>query len=81
MAVNPSEVARDEPGASRRAMFRRLWGYLAQNKGRYTLGAFFTLSYVAGFVVVPCWWDGRSRLSPMAFQSRRWAGAPPSSPW
>ncbi len=53
MAVNPSEVARDEPGASRRAMFRRLWGYLAQNKGRYTLGALFTLSYVAGFVVVP----------------------------
>ena len=53
MAVNPSEVARDEPGASRRAMFRRLWGYLAQNKGRYTLGALLLLGYDAGFVVVP----------------------------
>jgi ATP-binding cassette subfamily B protein len=53
MALNPSEVARDEPGASRRAMFRRLRGYLAQNKGRYTVGALLLLGYDAGFVVVP----------------------------
>jgi ATP-binding cassette subfamily B protein len=53
MQASPTELAPDDPGASRRAMFRRLWGYLAQNRGRYALGALFTLSYVAGFVVVP----------------------------
>ena len=53
MQASPTELAPDDPGASRGAMFRRLWGYLAQNKGRYALGALFTLAYVAGFVVVP----------------------------
>ena len=53
MQASPTELAPDDPGGSRRAMFRRLWGYLAQNRGRYALGAFFTLSYVGGFVVVP----------------------------
>jgi len=42
-----------EPGASRRAMFRRLWGYLAQNKNRYALGTLLLLGYDVGFVVVP----------------------------
>jgi len=42
-----------EPGASRRAMFRRLWGYLAQNRDRYVLGALLLLGYDAGFVIVP----------------------------
>jgi len=53
MQASPTELAPEDPGASRGAMFRRLWGYLAQNKGRYALGALFTLAYVAGFVVVP----------------------------
>jgi ATP-binding cassette subfamily B protein len=34
-------------------MFRRLRGYLAQNRGRYALGALLLLGYDAGFVVVP----------------------------
>jgi len=46
-------MAEGEPGASRRAMFRRLWGYLARNKGRYALGTLLLLGYDGGFVVVP----------------------------
>ncbi len=52
-AANPSEISAGDVGASRRAMFRRLRGYLARNRVRYAIGALFTLSYVAGFVVVP----------------------------
>ena len=52
-AAHPSDIAAGEPGASRRAMFRRLRGYLAQNKGRYALGTLLLLGYDAGFVVVP----------------------------
>ncbi len=52
-AAHPSDIAAGDPGASRRARFRRLRGYLAQNKGRYALGALLLLGYDAGFVVVP----------------------------
>jgi ATP-binding cassette subfamily B protein len=46
-------MAVGEPGASRRAMFRRLWGYLVQNKRSYALGTLLLLGYDVGFVVVP----------------------------
>ena len=52
-AANPSEFTVEDPGASRRAMFRRLRGYLVRNRGRYALGAVLLLGYDAGFVVVP----------------------------
>ena len=52
-AASPSEISAADPGDSRRAMFRRLRGYLAQNRGRYALGALLLLGYDAGFVVVP----------------------------
>jgi ATP-binding cassette subfamily B protein len=51
--ATPPEVAAGEPGASRWAMFRRLRGYLARNRGRYVLGALLLLGYDAGIVVVP----------------------------
>ena len=49
----PAEVAAGNSGASRRALFRRLQGYLARNKRFYALGVLFTLGYDAGFVAVP----------------------------
>ena len=42
-----------DPSASRRAMFRRLRSYLAQNRRRYALGTLLLLGYDAGFVIVP----------------------------
>ncbi len=52
-AAHPSDIAAGDPGTSRRAMFRRLRGYLAQNRGRYALGTLLLLGYDAGFVMVP----------------------------
>ncbi len=52
-ASNAAEMRAGDPSASRRAMFRRLWGYLAQNRRRYVLGTLLLLGYDAGFVIVP----------------------------
>jgi ATP-binding cassette subfamily B protein len=52
-AAGPSDLLTEDPSGSRRAMLRRLRGYLAQNKGRYALGTLLLLGYDAGFVVVP----------------------------
>ena len=39
--------------ASRRASFRRLWGYLLRNRGRYVAGVLATVAYAGSSVAIP----------------------------
>ena len=53
MSAPAPQLDAEAMGASRRAMFRRLWDYLGRHRSLYALGIASTLGYTAGFVAVP----------------------------
>jgi ATP-binding cassette subfamily B protein len=52
-AAGALELDREEIARTRRAMFRRLAGYLSRHRRLYALGVASTLGYTASFVAVP----------------------------
>jgi ATP-binding cassette subfamily B protein len=54
--MSAAAEAAPAPGSgpsSRRASFRRLWGYLLRNRGRYVAGVLATIAYAGSSVAIP----------------------------